>query len=162
MSTTNAFGLNPAPVGTTVTQPFTNPVIPSPVPSAGLAKGYSNTVLNTQPAQTNPILDAVAGPRCNIEWVDNFDQILNYPTSPNEEMYFQDKNEPIIYRRETDGNGNIKNPIHVLRYTVEEMPFGPEAQFVTKDQHQQLYSLVEGLAKTVDGMNDKLEQLLHG
>lgn len=155
MSTTNAFGITPAPV------------IPVASPSAGSAAGFSNLLAQQNQqvkpvVQTNPILDAVAGPRCNIEWVDNFDQILNYPTSPNEEMYFQDKNEPIIYRRETDGNGNIKNPIHVLRYTVEEMPFGPEAQFVTKDQHQQLYSLVEGLAKTVDGMNDKLEQLLHG
>ena len=71
---TNAFGLNPAPVGTTVTQPFTNPVIPSPVPSAGLAKGYSNTVLNTQSAQSNPILGAAAGPKCNIVWVESMDK----------------------------------------------------------------------------------------
>lgn len=155
MSTTNAFGMKPGPV------------IPTPVPSAGMGNGFSNVLGQQNPqmnqgGQTNPILDAVAGPKCNIEWVDEFEQVLNHPTSPNEEMYFQDKNEPIIYRRETDGNGNIKNPIHVLHYTVEEMPFGPEAQFVTKDQHQQLYNLVEGLAKTVDGMNDKLEQLLHG
>ena len=154
MSTTN-FGVNQTPVIGSQTRPFTTPVIPTPVPSAGIHTGY-------QPAQTSPVLDAVAGPKCNIEWVDGLDQVLNHPTSPNEEMYFQDKNEAIIYRRETDGNGNIKNPIHVLRYTVEEMPFGPEAQFVTKDQHQQLYNLVEGLAKTVNGMNDKLEQLLNG
>lgn len=159
---TNAFGLNPAPVGTTVTQPFANPVIPSPVPSAGLAKGYSNTVLNTQPAQSNPILDAAAGPKCNIVWVESIDEVLSHPTSPSEEMYFQDKNNPIIYRRETDANGNIKNPIHALHYTVEEVPFGPEAQFVTKDEHKQLYKLVEKLSHTVDGMNGKLEQLLNG
>lgn len=159
---TNAFGLNPAPVGTTITQPFTNPVVPSPVPSAGLAKGYSNTVLNTQPAQSNPILDAAAGPKCNIVWVESMDEVLSHPTSPSEEMYFQDKNNPIIYRRETDANGNIKNPIHALHYTVEEVPFGPEAQFVTKDEHKQLYELVEKLSHTVDGMNGKLEQLLNG
>ena len=159
---TNAFGLNPAPVGTTVTQPFTNPVIPSPVPSAGLAKGYSNTVLNTQPAQSNPILDAAAGPKCNIVWVESMDEVLSHPTSPSEEMYFHDKNNPIIYRRETDASGNIKNPIHALHYTVEEVPFGPEAQFVTKDEHKQLYELVEKLSHTVDGMNGKLEQLLNG
>ena len=159
---TNAFGLNPAPVGTTVTQPFTNPVVPSPVPSAGLAKGYSNTVLNTQPAQSNPILDVAAGPKCNIVWVESIDEVLSHPTSPSEEMYFQDKNNPIIYRRETDANGNIKNPVHALHYTVEEVPFGPEAQFVTKDEHKQLYELVEKLSHTVDGMNGKLEQLLNG
>ncbi|MBO6254494.1 MAG: hypothetical protein J6O49_12730, partial [Bacteroidaceae bacterium] len=69
---------------------------------------------------------------------------------------------PVIYRRETDVNGNIKNPLHALHYTVEEVPFGPEAQFVTKDEHKQLYDLVEKLAGTVDGMNSKLEKLLNG
>ena len=166
MSTTS-FGINPAPVVGTQTRPFSTAVIPTPAPSAGAAAGYSN-LINPQTSQinpsgtVNPVLEAAAGPKCNIEWVDGIDQVLNHPTSPNEEMYFQDKNEAVIYRRETDGNGNIKNPIHVLRYTVEEMPFGPEAQFVTKDEHKQLYELVEKLSHTVDGMNGKLEQLLNG
>lgn len=159
---TNAFGLNPAPVGTTVTQPFTTPVVPSPVPSAGLAKGYSNTVLNPQPAQTNPILDAAAGPKCNLIWAESIDKILAHPTSPNEQLYFGDQNEQIIYVRETDGNGNVKNPIKALHYTVEEVPFGPEAQFVTKEEHKQLYSLVEELGHNMSSMNDKLEKLLNG
>lgn len=162
---TNTFGLNPAPVGTSVTKPFTNPVVPSPVPSAGTAKGFSslptvNPVPNTQPM--NPVMSAAAGPKCNIVWVESIDEVLSYPTSPNEEMYFQDNNNPVIYRRETDANGNIKNPIHALHYTVEEVPFGPEAQFVTKDEHKQLYDLVEKLSHTVDGMNGKLEKLLNG
>lgn len=162
---TNTFGLNQAPVGTSVTQPFTNPVVPSPVPSAGAAKGFStlptvNTAVNPQPM--NPVMSAAAGPKCNIVWVESIDEVLSHPTSPSEEMYFHDKNNPVIYRRETDANGNIKNPIHALRYTVEEVPFGPEAQFVTKDEHKQLYDLVEKLAGTVDGMNNKLEKLLNG
>lgn len=141
------------------------PVIPTPVPSAGVAKGFStipqvSTAVNPQPI--NPVLNMAAGPKCNIVWVESIDEVLSHPTSPSEEMYFQDKNNPIIYRRETDANGNIKNPIHALRYTVEEMPFGPEAQFVTKDEHKQLYDLVEKLAGTVEGMNSKLEQLLNG
>lgn len=141
------------------------PVIPTPVPSAGAAKGFStmpqvSPAVNPQPM--NPVLNMAAGPKCNIVWVESMDEVLSHPTSPNEEMYFQDKNNPIIYRRETDANGNIKNPIHALRYTVEEMPFGPEAQFVTKDEHKQLYDLVEKLAGTVEGMNSKLEQLLNG
>lgn len=152
MSATN-FGINPAPV------------IPTPVPSAGAAKGFSslptvNPVSNTQPM--NPIMSAAAGPKCNIVWVESMDEVLSYPTSPSEEMYFHDKNNPVIYRRETDANGNIKNPINALHYTVEELPFGPEAQFVTKDEHKQLYDLVEKLAGTVDGMNNKLEKLLNG
>jgi len=143
----------------------TPPVLPTPVPSAGTAKGFSslptvNQVPNTQPM--NPIMSAAAGPKCNIVWVESMDEVLAYPTSPSEEMYFQDNNNPIIYRRETDANGNIKNPIHALHYTVEEVPFGPEAQFVTKDEHKQLYDLVEKLTHTVDGMNGKLEKLLNG
>lgn len=141
------------------------PVVPTPVPSAGAAKGFSslptvNTAINPQPV--NPIINAAAGPKCNIVWVESMDEVLAHPTSPSEEMYFHDKNNPVIYRRETDANGNIKNPIHALRYTVEEVPFGPEAQFVTKDEHKQLYDLVEKLAGTVDGMNSKLEKLLNG
>lgn len=141
------------------------PVIPTPVPSAGAAKGFStmpqvSPAVNPQPM--NPVLNMAAGPKCNIVWVESINEVLAHPTSPSEEMYFQDKNNPIIYRRETDANGNIKNPIHALRYTVEEVPFGPEAQFVTKDEHKQLYDLVEKLAGTVEGMNSKLEQLLNG
>lgn len=145
--------------------PTYSPVLPTPVPSAGVAKGFStmpqvSTAINPQPM--NPVISAAAGPKCNIVWVESIDEVLAHPTSPSEEMYFQDKNNPIIYRRETDANGNIKNPIHALRYTVEEVPFGPEAQFVTKDEHKQLYDLVEKLAGTVEGMNSKLEQLLNG
>jgi len=145
--------------------PTYSPVIPTPVPSAGAAKGFStmpqvSTAINPQPM--NPVISAAAGPKCNIVWVESIDEVLAHPTSPSEEMYFQDKNNPIIYRRETDVNGNIKNPIHALHYTVEEVPFGPEAQFVTKDEHKQLYDLVEKLAGTVEGMNSKLEQLLNG
>ena len=162
---TNTFGLNQAPVGTSVTQPFTNPVLPTPVPSVGTAKGFStlrqvNPMPNAQ--SMNPVMSAAAGPKCNIVWVESIDEVLAHPTSPSEEMYFHDKNNPVIYRRETDANGNIKNPIHALHYTVEELPFGPEAQFVTKDEHKQLYDLVEKLAGTVDGMNNKLEKLLNG
>lgn len=161
MSTTN-YGLSTAPVGSSVTSAYTNPIIPTPIPSAGAAKGFSSLPNMAQGTVSNPILDAAAGPKCNIVWVENVDEILNHPTSPNEEMYFHDKNNPIIYRRETDANGSIKNPIHALHYTVEEIPFGPEAQFVTKDEHQKLYNLVEKLAGNIDSMNDKLGKLLEG
>lgn len=121
---------------------YVPPVIPTPVPSAGAAKGFSTMPNMAQVTPTNPILDAAIGPKCNVIWVENLDEVLSHPTSPSEEMYFHDNNNPIIYRRETDANGNIKNPIHALHYTVEEIPFGPEAQFVTKDEHKQLYGLI--------------------
>ena len=143
------------------------PIVPTPVPSAGAAKGFSN-VLSPQTSQfsqagaVNPILDSAAGPKCNLIWTDSIDKILSHPTSPNEQLYFHDENNPVIYCRETDGNGNVKNPIKALHYTVEEIPFGPEAQFVTKEEHKKLYDLVEKLSGSVDSMNGKLEKLLNG
>ena len=135
---------------------FANPVIPNQIPTAGLAKGYASL------QQSNPITDAIAGPKCNLIWVDAIDKILAHPTSPDEHLYFGDKNEQIIYLRETDASGKIKNPLKALHYTIEEIPFGPEAQFVTKDEHKQLFDLVSKLSQNVDSMNGKLEQLLNG
>ena len=85
MSATN-YGISSAPIGTTATTattPFTNPVIPTPIPSAGAAKGFSTLPNMTQGTVANPILDAAAGPKFNIIWVENVDEILNHPTSPN-------------------------------------------------------------------------------
>lgn len=101
-------------------------------------------------------------PQCNLYWVKNFEALMAHPTSPNEHLYFGSEEEPILYVRETDANGQIRSPIKVLHYTIEEIPIGPEAQFVTKDEHKQLYSLVEKLSTNVDSMNQKLEQLLNG
>ena len=83
------------------------------------------------------------------------DDVLNHPTTPNSNLYFAERNDQIIWVRETDANGKIKNPLKRLSYSVEDVPFGPEANFVTKDEHQKLYSLVED-------MNKKLEKLLNG
>ena len=92
-------------------------------------------------------------PQCNLYWVNSQEDVLNHPTSPNEQLYFGDRNEPVIYVRETDSNGVIKNPLHVLKYSMEDVAFGPEANFVTKEEHQKLYDLVSQ-------MNEKLEKLL--
>lgn len=104
--------------------------------------------LNTQPVQNQQ-------PQCNIIWINNMDDVLNHPTTPNSNLYFAERNDQIIWVRETDANGKIKNPLKRLSYSVEDVPFGPEANFVTKDEHQKLYSLVED-------MNKKLEKLLNG
>lgn len=104
--------------------------------------------LNTQPVQNQQ-------PQCNIIWINNMDDVLNHPTTPNSNLYFAERNDQIIWVRETDANGKIKNPLRRLSYSVEDVPFGPEANFVTKDEHQKLYSLVED-------MNKKLEKLLNG
>ena len=131
------------------------PVLPTTPPSSGLSTA-TGTGRTYDPKGTS------VAPQCNLIWVKNFDAMMAHPTSPNEHMYFGDENDSVIYVRETDGNGQIKSPVKVLHYTIEETPIGPEAQFVTKDEHKQLYSLVEKLAGNVDSMNEKLERLLNG
>lgn len=140
-----AFGNNPLLVP---------PVLPTPAPIGG-------TISNSNSLQQSNTT-ASANPQCNLYWVKDFDALMNYPTAPNEHLYFGDENEQVLYVRETDSNGQIKSPIKVLHYTIEEMPIGPEAQFVTKDEHRQLYGLVEKLSGSVEAMNDKLEKLLNG
>ena len=151
MSKLNNFGISPSPMIGTQTSTFPQ----SPVPTAPVVPSFTS-------AQTNPVIDAAAGPKCNIIWVDSIDKILAHPTSPNEHLYFADQNDSIIYVRKTDANGTIQNPLKALHYTVEDIPFGPEEQFVTKDEHKQLYELVEKLAGNVESMNGKLEKLLNG
>lgn len=104
---------------------------------------------------------AMAGPQCNLIWAANKEEVLNYPTTPNETLYFGcPGDDPIMWVRETDANGNIKNPLHKLTYTVEEEAFGPEAQFVTKEEHQKLYDLVTSVNDKLDAFNQKIEELL--
>lgn len=133
------------------------PVIPTPAPSSG--RMASNATTMSAPT-VNP--GVVAAPQCNLFWVNGIDELLAHPTSPNEQMYFGNKEEPILYVRETDANGQIKSPVKALHYTMEEIPIGPEAQFVTKDEHKQLFDLVTKLSESVGSMDKKLEKLLNG
>lgn len=132
------------------------PVIPTPAPSG--ARMPTASLANTQGTS----IGASAAPQCNIFWVKDFDAVMQHPTSPNEHLYFGSEDEPLIFVRETDANGQIKSPIKVLHYTIEEVPIGPEAQFVTKDEHKQLFDLVEKLSTSVSSMDQKLEKLLNG
>jgi len=72
------FGVNPTPVIGTSTGAFPQPVLPTPAPSSGL----SSTVQNPG---TNLVLNAAAGPKCNIVWVNGMDEVLAHLTSPSEE-----------------------------------------------------------------------------
>lgn len=133
----------------------TNGPIFSAAPVNFLERQNSNNFANplTNMAGANPV-PTQSQPQCNLFWKDSVDAVLDHPRSPNETLYFGHTSEPIIYVRETDANGQIKNPLHALHYTVEEVPFGQEAKFVTKAEHQQLYDLVAS-------MNKKLEDFLN-
>lgn len=119
---------------------FLNRISPTPATPMG-------TLANVAAATQAPI------PQCNLIWKNTIQEVLDHPRTPNETLYFGNPEENIIYVRETDGNGEIKNPLHGLRYETFEIPFGQEAKFVTKDEFQQLYKLVAG-------MSGKLDQLM--
>lgn len=90
-------------------------------------------------------------PQTNMKWVHSIDDVLNYVRTPNETLYFEDPDNQIVYIRETDGNGDIKNPLHGFRYeNVYEIPFGQEAKFVTKTEFNQLYNLVSSMSGKLD------------
>lgn len=109
---------------------------------------------NLNTAQPN--VQAMQG-KCNMYWVDNMQAVLDQPTSPNEQLYFAEKNRPIIWVRETDGNGNVKNPLTRLTFTTEQVPFGPEANFVTKEEHQKLYDEVRSMHEMLSSIYDALK-----
>lgn len=103
----------------------------------------ANVAAATQPAE----------PQTNMIWVANLDEVLDHVRTPNETLFFGDQNEKIFYMRETDGNGEIKNPIHGFRYEEFEIPFGPEAKFITKAEFQELY-------QAFNNMNGKFDQVI--
>ena len=109
----------------------------APNPMTALA----NVAAATQPQE----------PQTNMKWVHSIDDVLNYVRTPNETLYFEDPDNQIVYIRETDGNGEIKNPLHGFHYeNVYEIPFGQEAKFVTKTEFNQLYNLVSSMSGKLD------------
>lgn len=125
---------------------------------ASFGVGINPYSINT-PVSQAPRVNSVL-PQCNLIWVDDEEGVLNHPAAPNEQLYFGSRKEQVMYVRETDPNGKIKNPLHKLYYRSEDLPFGPEANFVTKDEHKQLYDLVEKMSQQLAEQNSKLEQLL--
>lgn len=116
-------------------------------------------MFNLQPfVSAAPSIPAMAntGPNCNIIWVDEMQNVLDHPAAPNEQMYFAEKSNNVIWVRETDGNGKIRNPIRKLTYVMEEVPFGPEANYVTKEEYQKLFDLVSSMSGKVENLVSQL------
>lgn len=127
------------------------PVTGAPLtPTITTAPMNQNNGTNVQPPQM----------QSNVHYVHDMEEMLNFPTGPNEHMYFPEIEGDYIWLRETDGNGNIKNPVRRLQVgKEEEIPFGPEANFVTKQQHQELYNMVASMAQTMTGMAETINWL---
>lgn len=102
------------------------------------------------------IANASAQGSCNVIYVANMEEVLKHPRTPNEHLYFPETSSNTIWVRETDGNAEIKNPLIKLTYTSEEVPFGPEANYVTKREHQELYELVASMNGTLNKLMQEL------
>ena len=98
------------------------PVIPTPVPSSGRIPSSSLGAGQGASAGT----PAVA--QCNLIWVKNIDELLNHPSSPNEQLYFGNEDEMVLYVRETDGVQDVEN----VRFSMEGRPFSYACEIRTK------------------------------
>lgn len=142
------------PVVSGVTSPMPAPTS-SPQSSMNQNASWSAQPMpgNQNPAGTS------TGPNTNVHYVEDMQEVLNYPTTPNEHMYFPEKETNIIWLRETDGNGQIRNPMRRLTCEEDEVAFGPEANFVTKEQHQELYNMVAGMNNMMSDMAESIKWL---
>lgn len=68
--------------------------------------------------QQNPMQTMLPN-QTNIIWVDNENEIAAYPSGRGWQQWFGDKNEQILYVRDTDVNGNPQ-PIVKIHYEVLE------------------------------------------
>ncbi len=118
-------------------------------------------------------------PQSNIIWVNNEQEINNYPSGRGWQQLFGDKNKNMFYIRETDLNG-VTQPIRRLSYTFEDQvpqqQVQPQAPVQQQDPQttpqqsvqenlQTVPSVVsreefDQLAKAVNLMTDKLSDLL--
>ena len=118
-------------------------VRPNPVNPATMAMNQQAQAVSSQP-QTNVI------------YVHNMQEVLEHPAGPNEHRYFPETDSNVIWVRDTDAKGEIKNPLAKLTYTMEEVPFGPEANFVTKQEFQKLFDIVLATNGNVSKLMEEL------
>lgn len=106
-------GMRPMGQPTTVPQVNVPNFTPQPV-----SRAYSSYVVPQQ--TTAPVVSSVMPgsstmnaiqsitPQSNMIWIDSPDEITNYPSGRGWQQWFGNKNEPIVYIRETDSNGVIQ------------------------------------------------------
>ena len=123
---------------------------PTLTPATPVGAAMPNLSMNQQAQAVS------SQPQSNVIYVDKMQNVLEHPAGPNEHMYFPEKETNVIWVRDTDSKGQIKNPLTKLVYTVEEVPFGPEANFVTKQEFQKLFELVRLTNGAVNKLMDEL------
>ena len=129
---------------------------PTIAPATPVGTVLANAAMNQQAQATS------SQPKSNVIYVKGMQEVLNHPAGPNEHLYFPEKDlDPqtgmgVIWLRETDGKGEIKNPLKRLTYTMDEVAFGPEANFVTKQEFQKLYDEVSSMSGNISKLIEEL------
>ena len=133
-----------------------NPATPVAPSVTGVTPPMNRSLGGTMPIMPNQQMNVPPQVQTNVIYVDNMQQVLDHPRTPNEHMYFPEKTTNVIWVRETDANAEIKNPLIRLTCKKDEVTFGPEANFVTKAEHQELYNLVSSMNATLNKLMDEL------
>ena len=133
------------------------PTIPTAIPN------YTPIIQNFGVPQQNSIQNMFPN-QTNILWVDNENEIQNYPSGRGWQQWFGNKNEQILYVRETDANGNVQ-PVVKLRYEVIEEARQEAIQETKAESAVPAYEgpsrkEFDDLASSVNMLVDKLGDLL--
>ena len=124
---------------------------PTLTPATPVTGAPMTTGMPTMPNLGGMTQQAPPPVQSNVKYVHNMQEVLNDPTTPNEHRWYPEIDNNVIWIRETDAKGQIKNPLLKITYAdEEEVPFGPEANFVTKQEHQKLYDLVSNMNETLN------------
>ena len=134
---------------------------PTLIPATPVGTIRSNPVSPVNLAMNQQAQAVSSQPQSNVIYVDGMQNVLEHPAGPNEHLYFPEKNSNVIWVRDTDAKGEIKNPLKKLTYTMEDVPFGPEANFVTKQEFQKLFDLVRSTNGTVNKLMEELGGTQH-
>lgn len=103
---------------------YTPTVVPTPQVTAPVQQNYS--AMPQQP-QAAPMIPN----QTNLIWVESKDEIATYPTGRGWQQWFGDKNEQILYVRDTDANG-VTQPIVKLRYEIVDETNSGQSQEVAQ------------------------------
>ena len=129
---------------------------PTLIPATPVGPVRSNSASPVNTAMNQQAQAISTPPQSNVIYVPNMQSVLEHPAGPNEHYYFPEEDNNVIWVRDTDSKGQIKNPLTKLTFTAEKVPFGPEANFVTKQEFQKLFELVQSTNGAVNRLMDEL------
>ena len=154
--TPNSF-LNYMPANSTVSPYLQRPTVPTAVPPPV----YPPIIQNFGVPQQNSVQTAIPN-QTNILWVDDESEIAAYPSGRGWQQWFGNKNDQILYVRETDTNGNPQ-PVVKLKYEVVEE--APKQETASKTEvpkydgpsREEFDKLTESVNMLVDKLGDLLK-----